>query len=104
MQRIEHRSLRHEHLFGDVERGRIKIPQFQRCFVWSKEQTASLIDSILKGLPMKKNSVRSTVSLAIFVMTFVMIMALHLPDVKLRMRLKSLLRVPLRVLLLLLGR
>ena len=78
MQRIEHRSLRYEHLLGDVKRGRIKIPQFQRCFVWSKEQTASLIDSILKGLPMKKNSARSTVLLTIFVMTSVLIMGFAL--------------------------
>ena len=74
MQRIEPRSLRYEPLFDDVERGRIKIPQFQRRFVWIKEQTASLIDSILKGLPMNKNSARSTVLLTIFVMTSVLIM------------------------------
>ena len=78
MQRIEHRSLRYKPLFDDVERGWIKILQFQRCFVWSKEQTARLIDSILKGLPMKKNSARSTVLLTIFVMTSVLIMGFAL--------------------------
>ena len=51
MPRIEPQSLRYEDLFNDVKRGRIKIPQFQRDFVWSKEQTADLIDSIIKGFP-----------------------------------------------------
>ena len=49
--RIDPGSLKYGDLFSDVERGRIKIPQFQRDFVWSKEQTASLIDSIIKGFP-----------------------------------------------------
>jgi len=30
---------------------RIKLPRFQREFVWDKEQSAKLIDSILKGFP-----------------------------------------------------
>ena len=51
MPRIDPGSLKYGDLFSDVERGRIKIPQFQRDFVWSKEQTASLIDSIIKGFP-----------------------------------------------------
>ena len=51
MLRIEHRPLKYEYLFDDIDRGRIKIPQFQRDFVWSKEQTANLIDSIIKGFP-----------------------------------------------------
>ena len=51
MPRIDPGSLQYEYLFSDVKRGRIKIPQFQRDFVWSKEQTASLIDSIIKGFP-----------------------------------------------------
>ena len=51
MPRIDNYSLRYEHLFDDVDRGRIKIPQFQRDFVWSKEDSANLIDSILKGFP-----------------------------------------------------
>lgn len=38
-------------LIADIEQGRIKIPQFQRQFVWSMEETAGLIDSILKGYP-----------------------------------------------------
>jgi hypothetical protein len=42
---------KYEHLFTDIDTGRIKIPRFQREFVWTKEQTASLIDSLIKGFP-----------------------------------------------------
>ena len=38
-------------LINDIKRGYIKIPQFQRDFIWSKEKAASLMDSILKGYP-----------------------------------------------------
>lgn len=38
-------------LMADIEKGLIKIPQFQRDFVWTKEKSAKLLDSILKGYP-----------------------------------------------------
>jgi len=38
-------------LINDVKRGLVKIPQFQRDFIWSKQKAASLMDSILKGYP-----------------------------------------------------
>lgn len=38
-------------LFANIDSGLTKIPDFQRDFVWSKEQTAKLIDSIIKGFP-----------------------------------------------------
>ncbi|GGM40454.1 hypothetical protein GCM10011351_28280 [Paraliobacillus quinghaiensis] len=38
-------------LIHDIDKGIIKIPQFQRDFVWSKEQSAKLLDSIIKGYP-----------------------------------------------------
>lgn len=38
-------------LLADVERGNIKIPVFQREFVWSDEQIMSLLDSIYRGYP-----------------------------------------------------
>ena len=41
----------YERLKNDIEKGLLKIPQFQRDFVWSKEQSARLIDSILKNYP-----------------------------------------------------
>ena len=34
-----------------IESGEIKIPQFQRNFVWNPKDTAKLFDSILKGYP-----------------------------------------------------
>lgn len=44
-------TLLYSNMLNDTETGKIKIPQFQRKFVWTPEQTASLIDSILKGYP-----------------------------------------------------
>lgn len=38
-------------LFHEIERGSIKVPQFQREFIWTKEKSAKLIDSLLKGYP-----------------------------------------------------
>lgn len=38
-------------LVSDIEVGQIKIPQFQRDFVWSIQKSAGLIDSIVKGYP-----------------------------------------------------
>lgn len=38
-------------LMDDVETGRLKIPQFQREFVWDLEKSANLLDSIIKGYP-----------------------------------------------------
>jgi len=39
------------HLFADIDAGRMKIPKFQRDFVWTGVQTAGLLDSIIKGFP-----------------------------------------------------
>lgn len=44
-------TLQYNLLIANIEQGLIKIPQFQRKFVWSIEQTASLLDSIIKGYP-----------------------------------------------------
>ncbi len=38
-------------LITEIETGQIKIPQFQRQFVWDLVSSAKLIDSILKGYP-----------------------------------------------------
>jgi len=38
-------------LINDIENGQIKIPQFQREFVWVLKKCASLMDSIVKGYP-----------------------------------------------------
>lgn len=44
-------TLKFDQLVNDIKKGEIKIPQFQREFVWSKAQSAKLMDSILKGYP-----------------------------------------------------
>lgn len=44
-------TLQYSTLIANIEQGLIKIPQFQRKFVWTVEQTAKLLDSILKGYP-----------------------------------------------------
>jgi hypothetical protein len=38
-------------LIAEVEKGQIKIPQFQRDFVWTIQKSAGLLDSIVKGYP-----------------------------------------------------
>ncbi|MBP7508946.1 MAG: DUF262 domain-containing protein [Prolixibacteraceae bacterium] len=38
-------------LIADIEQGQIKIPQFQRDFVWDIKKSANLMDSIVKGYP-----------------------------------------------------
>lgn len=40
-----------ENIMHDANSGQIKIPQFQRKFVWSVKDCAKLMDSILKGYP-----------------------------------------------------
>jgi hypothetical protein len=47
----EPQSVTFSSLFAEIDNGTIKIPQFQRDFVWSKAQSAKLLDSIVKGYP-----------------------------------------------------
>ena len=51
MYQPETHSYKFTALLSDIEQGSIKIPQFQRDFVWTKEQSAKLMDSIIKGYP-----------------------------------------------------
>jgi uncharacterized protein with ParB-like and HNH nuclease domain len=51
MKQPENQSKKYSTLFTHIDDGYIKIPQFQRDFVWSKEVTATLIDSLIKGFP-----------------------------------------------------
>ena len=44
-------SQNYDALVNDISSGNIKIPQFQRKFVWNKNQSANLLDSIIKGYP-----------------------------------------------------
>jgi hypothetical protein len=45
------RHYRYVDLISDIENGQIKIPQFQRDFVWDLKASANLIDSVLKNYP-----------------------------------------------------
>ena len=38
-------------IIHEIERGSVKVPQFQREFVWSRDKSAKFIDSLLKGFP-----------------------------------------------------
>jgi hypothetical protein len=38
-------------LISDIEKGQVKIPQFQRDFVWDIQKSCRLMDSIIKGYP-----------------------------------------------------
>ncbi len=44
-------SKKYTDLISEIQKGQIKIPKFQRNFVWNIEKTAKLLDSILKGYP-----------------------------------------------------
>ncbi|PJJ41793.1 DUF262 domain-containing protein [Hallerella succinigenes] len=44
-------SSNYNELINNIESGRVKIPQFQRKFVWSLDMTVKLLDSIIKGYP-----------------------------------------------------
>ena len=47
----DNHNKKYEALFVEIDSGQIKLPMFQREFVWEKNQSAKLIDSILKGFP-----------------------------------------------------
>lgn len=47
----QNQSKKYANLLADIDEGRMKIPIFQRDFVWTPAQTAVLLDSIIKGYP-----------------------------------------------------
>lgn len=51
MQLPEPQSKQYSSLLNEIESGQVKIPQFQREFVWDIKKSADLIDSIIKGYP-----------------------------------------------------
>ena len=51
MATLDNLSKNYSSLIQEIESGQIKIPQFQRNFVWEKAQSAQLLDSMLKGYP-----------------------------------------------------
>lgn len=44
-------SKKYTDLISEIQKGQIKVPKFQRNFVWSLDKTAKLLDSILKSYP-----------------------------------------------------
>lgn len=44
-------SISFRSLLNDIEIGKIKIPQFQRDFVWDIKKASDLMDSLIKGYP-----------------------------------------------------
>lgn len=44
-------SKKYSDLINEIQKGIVKIPKFQRDFVWTIDKTAKLLDSILKGYP-----------------------------------------------------
>lgn len=44
-------SKKYSDLISEIQNGQIKIPKFQRNFIWDLDKTARLLDSILKGYP-----------------------------------------------------
>ncbi len=51
MQLPETQGVPFSSIVADIEKGITKIPQFQREFVWQKDKSIRLLDSILKGFP-----------------------------------------------------
>ena len=47
----EPQSVTYSALISQIENGSIKIPQFQRDFVWPRDASAKLLDSIIRGFP-----------------------------------------------------
>lgn len=48
---LENAPKNYNTLINEVSTGQVKIPQFQRKFVWDMKASAKLIDSIIKGYP-----------------------------------------------------
>lgn len=48
---LESIPVKYTDLISEIETGQVKIPQFQRKFVWGIKASAKLIDSIMKGYP-----------------------------------------------------
>jgi len=51
MTSLENIPVKYPDLISEIETGQVKIPQFQRKFVWGVKASAKLLDSIIKGYP-----------------------------------------------------
>jgi uncharacterized protein with ParB-like and HNH nuclease domain len=55
--KIEIRNIRLETLLGDMEtKGFLRIPRFQRDYVWERSKVAQLLDSIYHEFPIGRSS------------------------------------------------
>lgn len=48
---LENTPVKYSDLISEIRTGQVKIPQFQRKFVWDINASAKLLDSIIKGYP-----------------------------------------------------
>jgi hypothetical protein len=48
---LEHTQITVEQIIDEAKRGSLLIPEFQRDYVWKPEQSAKLLDSLLKQFP-----------------------------------------------------
>lgn len=51
IQKIKVKELKLAEIIDDIHRGRLRIPRFQRDFVWEKSKVIKLLDSIYKEYP-----------------------------------------------------
>lgn len=51
MTSLQNIPVKYSDLISEIETGQVKIPQFQRKFVWSVKASAKLLDSVIKGYP-----------------------------------------------------
>lgn len=51
MAQVKPDNIKYDNLLSNIDEGKIKIPQFQREYVWSKQDAARLVDSVLRGYP-----------------------------------------------------
>jgi uncharacterized protein with ParB-like and HNH nuclease domain len=51
MTSLENIPIKYSDLISEIETGQVKIPQFQRKFVWDIKSSAKLLDSIIKAYP-----------------------------------------------------
>ena len=48
---LEPKAIKTDKLISRIEQGDIKIPAFQRGFVWTQEQVIQLLDSMYRNYP-----------------------------------------------------
>lgn len=51
MTTLENIPVKYTDLISEIRTGQVKIPQFQRKFVWGIKASAKLLDSVMKGYP-----------------------------------------------------